>query len=666
MNPLTRRFVLLVAGAALATLKAPAATGADPHDRNIRSLVGHGHAARLIASHDTSDRLRGMRLGASLGTAEAVAVLAHAAESVATRSSDPRERIELARDLAPFADQSNARDALARLIEAAAYDASNDANAHAEMARQISAFALANSNTARANESLSEIACANGVGQSAAIEAIRRRSVRATPFGCPTDRPPLNVIAMMGDLGDRRASDTLFSLAAHGDAARRAAALISLAKLSDVRAIELARASRNALDAGLRKASALAFVELNAPERFGAVATLVEDDATAIAGCKLAERVHSTSIIEALRVRANGGSEPTLRRAALAALGTFGEPEAARVLATPALIGDPHVGHAAALALAHSKSEDAVRWLHALLRESATFPNAVRAALVRSLTRRIRDQPLEAALAALSASKDGAERALGVFGRIALGTLPAAVGLDDADARVRRAAATAWLAHPTDASQQVLARLRIEPEDATRNVLTSGLLHLGSNAGITTAWLDERASANDVDAPLAAFALARRVDETQDVSALRGLTSSNAQVRAHTARGLTHSTRPDATGRLANAYAYEADAQVRRAIVQALYARGFDANAPSRVWALNAASELDPDASVRDAANGKLPSKANDSAIEWLTASTDMHSTNEIRLGSFVRDDGFAIPFAFDDSGYALVPRSALAPLGPP
>ena len=51
---------------------------------------------------------------------------------------------------------------------------------------------------------------------------------------------------------------------------------------------------------------------------------------------------------------------------------------------------------------------------------------------------------------------------------------------------------------------------------------------------------------------------------------------------ARAARGLAFATLPDASGRLANAYAYETDETVRRALVGALAARSQDADSPAR------------------------------------------------------------------------------------
>ncbi len=58
------------------------------------------------------------------------------------------------------------------------------------------------------------------------------------------------------------------------------------------------------------------------------------------------------------------------------------------------------------------------------------------------------------------------------------------------------------------------------------------------------------------------------------------LASKDPVLRAHAARGLAYATLPDASGRLAAAYAYETEAGVRRAIIGALSARTADATAP--------------------------------------------------------------------------------------
>ncbi|NVL78611.1 HEAT repeat domain-containing protein, partial [Escherichia coli] len=111
---------------------------------------------------------------------------------------------------------------------------------------------------------------------------------------------------------------------------------------------------------------------------------------------------------------------------------------------------------------------------------------------------------------------------------------------------------------------------------------------------LTTTWLVDRAESGGADAALSAYALARRADEPIQRQVGQLLASKDAVLRAHAARGLAFGALADAAGRLANAYAYETDVMVRRAVVAALVARTQDATSPARKSTLEHAAQLDP------------------------------------------------------------------------
>jgi hypothetical protein len=212
----------------------------------------------------------------------------------------------------------------------------------------------------------------------------------------------------------------------------------------------------------------------------------------------------------------------------------------------------------------------------------------------------------------------------------------------------------------------MLQRLGTERDDATRQVLAVGLLGGDSDGLLTTTWLVDRAESGGADAPLSAYALARRADEPIERKVGQLLASKDAVLRAHAARGLAHAVLPDASGRLANAYAYETDVMVRRAIVSALVARTGDASAPARKSTLELAAQLDPDGPTRQAARGGVDKAeamvtplgapiAHEAA--WLRVTLDGGGPPaDAYVGSVVRSDGVAVPIAFDDDGFAIVP----------
>jgi HEAT repeat protein len=646
---------------------------------NVRAHVGTDYAARLLRSADPDERLRGIQRAATIGTPETVALLVQAAESPAR--PDSRSLIELARGRARFADPDRARAARQRSVHAgipsgagrmpqagrAGADAlaleEGDPVARAELARHIAAIAVARSGTDRAVEQLYGLARAGGSGQTAAMLALTLQPPRAPGFyGTAGATMPASIVRMLGHLGDLRALDVLHAATRSGDVGVRCAALVSLAELGDERAVALARAAIAESDARLRAAAGEAFVLLSAPERFKAVAALVSDEATSAIGIRLADRVYHADITKLLAARALVHPDKDLRAAAIHALGRSPDPGAATALAAPSIMEDPTFAYFAALALARSPAPNAMQLVTALAGSKPTAPLGVRAYVVRALVRGERADVGDDLLARLAASKDGRERALGVLGRVALGLTSAEASLADPDPRVRRSAAMGSLARPSRAtSRALLGRLAAERDEPTRQVLAAGLLDGDVDGQLTTTWLVDRAESGGADAALAATALARRADEpiVRKIGQLLG--SKDAVLRAHTARGLGAAPLADASGRLASAYAYETDVNVRRAIVEALVTRTNDASAPARKSTLETAAQLDPDGATRQTArlglSGSSAPLAAPIATEaaWLRVTLDGGAPpGGVYVGSVVRSDGVAVPIAFDDEGFAI------------
>ena len=423
-------------------------------------------------------------------------------------------------------------------------------------------------------------------------------------FGTAGTTMPASVVRMLGQLGDLRALEILHAATRTSDVGVRGAALVSLAELGDERAIALARAAIAESDARLRAAAGEAFVLLSAPERFKAVAALISDEATAAIGIRLAERVYNAEITKLLAARAIDHPDRELRAASIRALGRSPEPGAATALAAPAIMADADVrllrgARAGALAGAQRDAGRSSRSRsHSAPRRSAYAPTSLRA-----LVRGERSDAGENVLARLAASKDGRERALGTFGRVALGDVSVDGAVTDADPRVRRAAAMASLARPVAGSSRALLRqLAAERDEPTRQVLAVGLLDGDADGLLTTTWLVDRSESGGADAALSAYALARRADEPIERKVGQLLASKDAVLRAHAARGLAFGALADASGRLASAYAYETDVTVRRSVVAALVARTGDATAPARRSTLEVAAQLDPDGPIRQAA----------------------------------------------------------------
>jgi hypothetical protein len=336
------------------------------------------------------------------------------------------------------------------------------------------------------------------------------------------------------------------------------------------------------------------------------------------------------------------------------------------MLATPA--ADPELAYDRAWALARSPAPNAGVLIAAMVKKPLHDEGALglRAYIVRALARGDRNPSIDRMLARLAHSADGQARAIGTFASIALFHASLESAMDDSDARVRRAAIRGSVALPPARSLEhaLLARSITETDSITRQLLAVGLLGGDPDRVLTTHSLALRAQSGGADMALAAYALARRANEPFERSIQALLTSNDPVLRAHTARGLGMSPLPDASGRLATAYAYETDASVRRAIVAALKERTMDASSPSRKATLEMAARLDPDGPTRQAAQRALkhgPSADHEGPptageVAWLRiANGNGTRPDSVYVGAVVRGDGFAVPIAFDSDGFAIV-----------
>ncbi len=648
--------------------KAPPETAND-----LRGRFGTDVATRLLRSSDDEERLRGIERAAASGTPDGIALLVQSADPTGLRS-DARAWLALARALSPFAGQAQVRTALLGLVtgggatggrgvrRGAPTPGAEDADQRVMLARETAAMGLAASGAPLAIDGLALVARSPGPGQQAALHALASTppATNLATRGAVGLTPAL--IELFGSLGDLRALDAIRDAARSTDSATRAAALVALGELGDERGLALARAALTDRDPRIRAAAAAAIVALGAPDGASAVEKLFADDATVGAGVALAERVESPAIVKALTLRAVDAEDPELRARAIGALGTCRAVDAAETLG--ALLRDPLVAGDAAHALSTSPASAA----KVVVARAAQDPKLARLALrvytVRALERGERDGALDDALTRASRSNDPVTRAVGVFARVALGDADLARALDDRDPRVRRAAAAGALAgHAPHALEILLDRLPQETDAATRIVLAAGLLGGDPDARTTTLFLKERATAGEADAPLAAMAFAARVETPRDATVASWLGSPDAIVRAHVARGLGASQAPDAVGLLASAYEAEIDPLVRRQIVLALATRrGGDALAPLRLRTLRTAASLDPDGVTRFTAAGALaggapPAPPRSDEVAWMrVVGRPGAAPPPGMVGRLLRADGLAVPVAFDDDGYALVP----------
>jgi HEAT repeat protein len=683
----------------------PSPTGSAP-DTSLRARFGTEIGMRLAHSADPDERLRGIERLAAVHSPEALALLEGAAGAGGPGAtdpglpldglarSDPRALLVVVRALASWLDREDARAVLASIVtaptQALSTHAGPSADLHADeakgaalvlLARQQAAIALSESGNLLALDALISAARSAGPGQAPALDALAIHPPAQPLLGGAALTTPATV-AMAVAIGDLRSLDSLEAATSVGDPALRAAILTALGGGADSRVLDAARAGLHDPDPRVRLAAGDALVHLGAGDGPLAIETLVADDATAADALRLAQHVQGEGVTKAAAARAAAAADAEVRALALAALGQ--QESALAVGALAAFIADPAVQGDAACALARSPSPAALGAIEKMAEAAPAIRRlAARAYLVRRFVRRDRSAPLDALLRTLARSDDVRDRAVGVQALVTLGERSVADALEDPEPRVRRAAALGalgrWSAPSRDA---ILARATVERDEITRQVLGLGLLD-GDWAGtIPTIDLVERARKGGADAPLSAFVLAERDERFRtEVESMRN--GRDPVLRAHVARGLGLGVARDAVGRLAQSYATEGDALVRRAIVAALSARvGEDSSAPLRLATLRLAARLDPDGVARWTASRALgspnaapaPNQNLSREIAWLRLiPTEGAGLPHDMTGALVERSGVALPIPFDEDGYALVAgvapgeaRLRLAPRPPP
>lgn len=656
---------------------------------NLRGRFGLDVALRLLRSTDMDERLRGLERAAATRTPEGLALLERASGAGLPGGFDPRAPVDgvarqdprallvVVRGLASWIDREPARAALENLLressqafttrtagsghDPAADEAENVARVL--LARQEAAMALAQSGVTTAVEGLLAAARSVGPGQSAALDALALNPPVTPVLGGVALTTP-GMVALAAELGDLRSLGAILGAMHTSDPALRAAAIAGLGVMGDARALDVAHEAAKDKDPRVRVAGAEALARLGAADAAQAVEALMTDDATARDGLRLAQEVRSEGVTKAAAARAVASADPELRTLALVALGRQVSPAAVNALVT--LAGDVRLAGDAMDALARSPCSTAMAAIEAMAAVPATRRLAARAYFVRRTVRGERSPRGDGLLAALAASKDGADRALGIEALVALRERPLAAALVDPDPRVRRAAAMGSIAlGDTGATKTDLltARLAVEPDETTRQVLAVGLLDGDSGGVVPTTTLLDHAQAGGPDAPLAALALARRADEelAPKVDAL--LASRDPVMRAHVARGLAASNAPDAVGRLARAYTWEGVGEVRRALIEALAARSEEEQAsPSSRDTLELASHLEPDRVTRALARRTLAGREHTGRspgreVAWLRViPADGAVLPREVTGALIDAGGVALPVVFDEDGYALVP----------
>jgi HEAT repeat protein len=637
-----------------------------------------------MRSADADERLQGVERLAEVHTDEALALLEHAAATTGIAASDPRALLVVVRALATWTERDHARAALAEVIKTQGLafgvkpsttqgrdPADDDARGAARvmLARREAAMALAEMHDPRVSEDLLSIGRSGEPGQEAALDALAVYPPVTPVLGGVALTTPAT-IALAVQVGDLRSLDAIAGAARTSDPALRAVAITALGVERDGRAAGLARAAAKDTEPRVRVAAASALVHLGTADAPAAVQALIADAATAHEGLRLAVAVQGEGITRAAAAKAMAVGDADLRVACVEALGHQMSPGAVEALAK--LAEDPVLQGDAAFALARSPSPAAMSALETMATKPATRRLAARAYYARREMRGARSASLDLVITSLAQSAAAADRAVGVQAMVAVQPTGLARGLGDPEPKVRRAAIMGAMAAPSVDDAALAASLAKEVDEPTRELMIGLLIERGADSSVPTHALVDVVEAGRPGAPLAAMALARRMDAdlAPRIDAL--LASSDPILRAHVARGLAASHARDAVGRLAEAYAWEVDAEVRRAIIEGLASmpggasggggapKNHETGAPGRARTLELAARLDPDRVARWTAQRALdgaPIERNVEAgdVAWVRLVNAPGATSSLATtGTLARPDGLARLIAFDDDGYAL------------
>jgi hypothetical protein len=660
-----------------------------PPSASERTSSFEGHLAlavaeRLLASDDSDDRLRGVERLVSSGQREAIDRLLRALADGGSALRDPRARLAAIRGLFPYAAREPVRQAMEKALAS-----EGGPGPLAPLARDTAALALAASDDPRSLAVLRSALRQGGeAGEAAERALLAYPPASLAPLGVGASELPAPVCDLLGKLGDQRAVTALRGTLARGvlrstsddtseagleeqNREMKIAAALALARLGDQEQVPIARAWLASEDTALKlKGAEILLLSGAAGARSSLVPLLGAPGRVRAAAFRLAARAPGPEFLAAAAAAAKTPDDEG--KMGLSLLGRLGGPFAVASLAS--LLRDPARAWDAAFALSRAPGREARRALEDALGTPTLVRLAARAGVVRALA--LRDEPsrLADALSSLFASNDPADRAAGAFGLAALGKKNLAELALSRDQAIVRAAARASLVLGPDAARALVPRLAIEKDIATRTALAMALASTGAGFDeLSTHQLETWADGDDPIAPLAIVALGGREQPGDERRIGRRLESADPVLRVHAALALAASPLPTATGRLADAWRFEPDRGVRRAIVVALSQRPD----PARLAPLGLAARLDPDADVREAAMlglaGRLPSplgrlgegcarrgaRVGVCYVAWISlvkSSAVPAAWSLARAASYVDASGLSLPVVSDPDGAVVLP----------
>jgi cellulose synthase operon protein C len=609
---------------------------------SLRSRLGVEAAAPLLRSESTDLRLRGFEKLGATGTSAALELLADALEAGgAARTAN--ERLTAVRALARHALEERARGALVRAMGGAL---TRDEPGEI-MVRQTAALALARSGDKNALQALGQALRQPGRVSETARIALRAHPPKAIePLLLARGVPTPALAGLFGDLGYQRGRELLSTLSQSGAPALRAEAMLALAKIDRATAVGLAKSFyKNEKHRSLRLAAARVLATARDQDAAAALGTLLAEPA--LVGDAIAIALDAPSPALAPLLARITPSDPGDGERLLAALGRAGG--RASLDRLERTLGHAELGWASAYALALSPDGGAEDVLERALDRPTTRRSAARAAVLRLRARGSEVDGLDDALGALEGSTNAADRAVAAFCRAASEPDAGVRLVLGRDPVIVRAAARAAL--DPEVSLAAARRLAVEPDPLLRTALAVSLVRPEAADLVPTSVLTALFEARGAAAHLAAFALAARDGDAERPRLRELLGSGDPLLRAHVALGLARSKEPSAVGLLDDAYRFESDPSVRRAIVTALAQRA----EPGRERTLRLAADLDPDDKARTHARRALGrGRPGPAAPDPATGGT---GTAWIRLDGAPNDKG-SVAVVVTSAGLAL-------PLGP-
>ncbi len=620
-----------------------------PRGTSLRSRLSPAVAQRLLRSRRLDDQLRAIQRLASQNDYAAIQILVQAFADNPALPVDPHVRIEAVRAFAPFASRDPVRAWLVTWTTASS--PTGHSGPLLDLAADQAALALAASANSRAVEQL-VLAVAEGgsTADRAASALLAHPPPNLEPLLHPQSLESPRVVDLLGRLGDLRVVPQLRKLLDKADLDVRVAAAVALARLGDASGVKLARdwiaqdGSTHALRVGAARTLTLSRDPL-APR---AIAILLADPATRAEGLDLAEHAPTPQLsptLAGLLTIAQGQDRVRI----LAALARCGGPLAARTLEPRLHASD----HDAAFALAHCRAPEAADMLARALTNPKTRRMAARASLIRQAEFGSEVEGLAEALDALTNSADAADRFVGIFGLVLTGRTTVESHVGSRDPLAVLAACGAAVALPASHREPCARQLAATTDPVVRDGLSASLLGMASHTAVSTSTLLDWAESPRVSAPIFARLLGPRDSDSYRSRIERLLSSGDPDVRAQLAIGLGSSPRPSAAALLAQAYAFEPDANVRRAIVVGLSAKN---STIGRVW-LDRAARLDPDPLARSLARrGPLASDGRGDQMLWLRLSTTQAPAPGAYPVRITLPNGSSTVVVTAPDGQALVP----------